>query len=137
VQGYAGHHCNLPTRRDPEMVACSMYFNSPIPPRSSPGFEASNWAISSPAFVPERKEIWYSDGNTGFWVVRVTNDAWKSSPPAPVERDPASPVGEVVETVEGTVEEVTGQDGDQAEDVTQQVEDVVQDVTDKVGDALD
>ena len=24
VQGYAGHYCNVPTRVDPEIVACSM-----------------------------------------------------------------------------------------------------------------
>jgi hypothetical protein len=96
TQGYAGHYCNLPTRVDPAIVACSMiisglrvfdirdplhprevaYFNAPVYPRSSPYFEASNWAMSSPSFVPERKEIWYSDGFSGFYVVRVTNGAW-------------------------------------------------------------
>lgn len=96
VQGYAGHYCNVPTRVDPTIVACSMiisglrifdirdpfnpkevaYFNAPISPRSTPYFVASNWAMSSPAFVPERKEIWYSDGYSGFYVVRVTNGAW-------------------------------------------------------------
>jgi len=37
---------------------------------------ASNWAMSSPSFVPERKEIWYSDGYSGFYAIRVTNGAW-------------------------------------------------------------
>ena len=32
----------------------------------------SNWAMSSPSFVPERDEIWYSDGLSGFYAVRVT-----------------------------------------------------------------
>lgn len=96
VQGYAGHYCNVPTRVDPTIVACSMivsglrifdirdpfnpkevaYFISPLSPRASPYFAASNWAMSSPSFVPERKEIWYSDGYSGFYVVRVTNGAW-------------------------------------------------------------
>lgn len=96
VQGYAGHYCNLPTRVDPPIIACSMiisglrvfdirdpkrpreiaYFNAPVSPRATPYFEASNWAMSSPAFVPERKEIWYTDGFSGFYVVRVTNGAW-------------------------------------------------------------
>jgi hypothetical protein len=96
VQGYAGHYCNIPSRVDPAIVACSMiisglrifdirdplnprevaYFNAPVYPRVTPYFEASNWAMSSPAFVPERKEIWYTDGYSGFYVVRVTNDAW-------------------------------------------------------------
>ena len=34
------------------------------------------YAMSAPAFVPERKEIWYSDVHTGFWSVRLTNGAW-------------------------------------------------------------
>jgi hypothetical protein len=96
VQGYAGHYCNIPTRVNPDIAACSMivsglrifdirdparpreiaYFNAPVKPRQTPAFEASNWAMSSPAFVPERKEIWYSDGFGGFYVVRVTNGVW-------------------------------------------------------------
>ncbi|SFF56695.1 LVIVD repeat-containing protein [Fontimonas thermophila] len=96
VQGYAGHYCNVPTRVNPDIAACSMiisglrifdirdprrpreiaYFNAPVNPRITPGFEASNWAMSSPAFAPERKEIWYSDGYSGFYVVRVTNGVW-------------------------------------------------------------
>ena len=52
------------------------YFNAQVSPRITPIFEASNWAMSSPSFVPERKEIWYSDGYSGLYVLRVTNDAW-------------------------------------------------------------
>jgi hypothetical protein len=37
---------------------------------------ASNWAMSSPAFVTERKEIWYTDGYSSFYAIRVTNGAW-------------------------------------------------------------
>lgn len=96
--GYAGHYCNVPTRVDPTIVACSMilsglrifdirnperpvevaYFNAPVKDRvlTQPA-PASNWAMSSPAFVPERKEIWYTDGYQGFFVVKVTNNAWK------------------------------------------------------------
>lgn len=96
LQGYAGHYCNVPKRTDPGIVACSMilsglrifdirdpknpkeiaYFNAPIDDRVTPGFEASNWAMSSPSFVPERGEIWYSDGFQGFFAVRVTNGVW-------------------------------------------------------------
>ena len=32
-----------------------------------------SWAQSSPTFVPERCEVWYSDGRTGFYNVRLTN----------------------------------------------------------------
>jgi len=95
VGGYAGHYCNVPSRVDPKIVACSMilsglrvfdirdpahprevaYFNRP-PPRGAAAFFDGAWAMSSPAFVPERKEIWYTDGNSGFYVVRLTNGAW-------------------------------------------------------------
>ncbi len=96
LQGYAGHYCNVPRRTDPGIVACSMilsglrifdirdpenpkeiaYFNAPIDARVTPGFEASNWAMSSPSFVPGRGEIWYSDGFQGFFAVKVTNGVW-------------------------------------------------------------
>ena len=98
VGGYAGHYCNVPSRVDPGIVACSMilsglrifdihdpyhphevaYYNAPINPRilTVPA-PASNWAMSSPSFVPERKEIWYTDGYSGFYAVRVTNGAWR------------------------------------------------------------
>ncbi|MCW2621657.1 MAG: hypothetical protein JWL64_1259, partial [Frankiales bacterium] len=35
-------------------------------------------AVSAPAFVPARQEIWYTDGNSGFRSVRLTNGAWTS-----------------------------------------------------------
>jgi hypothetical protein len=103
----------VPQREDPGIVACSMilsglrvfdirdphhpkeiaYFNAPIPDRSV--LDPSNFAMSAPAFAPERKEIWYSDGFSGFYVVRVTNDAWPAAtspaePPAPAP-EPADP----------------------------------------------
>jgi len=97
VQGYAGHYCNVPTRVDPTIVACSMilsglrvfdirdphnpreiaYHHAPADPRIVPPFgvnpPASNWAMSSPSFAPDRDEIWYSDGLSGFYNVKVTN----------------------------------------------------------------
>jgi hypothetical protein len=100
VQGYAGHYCNVPRRTDPGIVACSMilsglrvfdirdpynpreiaYYNAPVTPRIVPPVgivpSPSNWAMSSPSFVPERGEIWYSDGLSGFYAVRLTNGAW-------------------------------------------------------------
>jgi hypothetical protein len=102
LQGYAGHYCNVPSRVDPGIVACSMilsglrvfdirdplnpreiaYFNAPIGSRVTPGFEASNWAMSSPSFVSERGEIWYSDGFQGFFAVRLTNQASEAWPVA-------------------------------------------------------
>jgi hypothetical protein len=95
-QGYSGHYCNVPSRVDPPIVACAMilsglrvfdirdphnpkevaYFNAPVYPRVTPYLEAGNYAMSSPSFVPERKEIWYSDVYSGFYAIRVTNDMW-------------------------------------------------------------
>lgn len=88
AQGYAGHYCAVPQREDPGIVACSMilsglrvfdirdpeapveiaYFNTAV--------DGAPYAMSAPAFVPERSEIWYSDGSSGFHVVRLTNDVW-------------------------------------------------------------
>jgi hypothetical protein len=68
------------------------YFNAPVQPRPLTGdnvpqstlpygitLEASNWAMSAPAFVPERNEIWYTDAFQGFYAVRLTNGAWPSA----------------------------------------------------------
>ncbi len=94
LQGYAGHYCNVPQRKDPGIVACSFilsglrvfdirdpkhpkeiaYFNAPVKDRLL--LEASNWAMSSPSFDAENGEIWYSDGFQGFYSVKVTNDVW-------------------------------------------------------------
>ena len=90
VQGYAGHYCNVPQREDPAIVACS-FINSglrvfditdPLAPKEVAYFVPplqpgdSSYAMSSPVLIPERSEIWYSDGNSGFYVLRLTNDVW-------------------------------------------------------------
>ena len=90
VQGYAGHYCNVPRRQDPEILACSMIasglrvfdIRDPRNPREMAYFVApnkvshtagapSNYAMSSPSFVPERSEVWYTDGNSGFYNVKL------------------------------------------------------------------
>ena len=56
--------------------------------------EGSNWAYSSPAFAPERKEVWYSEAYTGFYAVKITNGAWpdaKAAPSAPLVPPVAPP----------------------------------------------
>jgi hypothetical protein len=95
VQGYAGHYCSVPRRTDPRVVACSMiasglrvfdisrlgeprevgYFNRPVRPGSKPlNPEAQGgYAMSQPAWDAGRRAVWYSDGNSGFYVVRLTN----------------------------------------------------------------
>lgn len=96
--GYAGHYCSIPTTVNPTIVACSMivsglrvfdisdlanpvevaYHVAPTKDRLAPiPAPASAYAMSAPAFVPERKEIWYSDGYSGFYALKVINNAWK------------------------------------------------------------
>ncbi len=36
-------------------------------------------AMSAPAFAPSRREIWYADGKTGFWVERLSKAAWPTA----------------------------------------------------------
>jgi hypothetical protein len=61
--------------RDPFHPKEIAYFNTPKKP-TIPGDPPSSYAMSSPSFVPERGEIWYSDGNSGFYDVRLTNGVW-------------------------------------------------------------
>lgn len=96
VQGYAGHYCNIPTRVDPTVVACSFiasglrvfdisdltapkeiaYFAAPTHQAIENGFDGSNYAMSQPAFAPARREVWYSDGASGFYALRVDASVW-------------------------------------------------------------
>ena len=95
LQGYAGHYCAVPSRTDPGIAACSFimsgmrvfdirdpyhprelaYANFPTNP-TKPGEAASSFAMSAPAFDPARGEIWYADGNSGFYNIHVTNGVW-------------------------------------------------------------
>jgi hypothetical protein len=99
VQGYAAHYCNIPTRVDPKIVACSFiasglrvfdiskltapkeiaYFVSPTSGDTENGYVGSDYAMSQPAFDSARHEIWYADGGSGFYVVRVDSSVWPSS----------------------------------------------------------
>jgi hypothetical protein len=100
AQGYAAHYCNIPTRIDPKIVACSFiasglrvfnisdlahpreiaYFVSPTTPNTETGYTASDYAMSQPAFDSARHQIWYSDGGTGFYALRVAASVWPTSP---------------------------------------------------------
>jgi hypothetical protein len=99
TQGYAAHYCAVPQRRDPGIVACSTiasglrvfdirnplrprevaYANHPTVDRADPAGSGGAYAMSAPAFVPQRREIWYSDTNSGFWVERLTPAAWPTA----------------------------------------------------------
>lgn len=91
VQGYAGHYCSAPKRKNPGIVACSFiasglrvfdvrnpakprevaYFNQPS--LESNPLRSGAWAMSAPAWDLKRKQVWYSDGNSGFYAVKLTN----------------------------------------------------------------
>jgi hypothetical protein len=96
AQGYAAHYCNIPTRVNPQIVACSFissglrlfdisdlthpkeigYFVAPTQAKPENGYSASDFSMSMPAFVPERHEVWFTDGPSGFYALHVNN--WPS-----------------------------------------------------------
>jgi hypothetical protein len=61
--------------RDPERPKEIAYFTTPREPSRNPG-PPSNFAMSAPAFDPESGEIWYADGNTGFYALRMAEGVW-------------------------------------------------------------
>lgn len=100
VQGYAAHYCAVPRADDPPIVACSFilsglrvfdirdpyaprevaYFVAPPAPSPVIG-ERSNFAMSKPAFDSARRTVWYTDGNSGLYAVRLTGGAWPTGRP--------------------------------------------------------
>ena len=94
TQGFNAHYCGVPQRTDPGVVACSFIasglrlfdIRDPLKPKEFAYYVApfgdkggpSNWAMSAPTVIPSRREVWYSDGNSGFYSVRVAQDAWPS-----------------------------------------------------------
>jgi hypothetical protein len=103
AQGYAAHYCNIPTRVDPKVVACSFiasglrvfditdithpkeiaYFVPPPKPRTENGGTDSNFAMSMPAFDPAHREVWYTDGETGFYDVQLAKAVWPAGASTP------------------------------------------------------
>jgi hypothetical protein len=108
-QGYRGHYCTLPTRVDPTIVACAFilsgfrvfdiadpknpqeiaYFNGKILASDNPVHHGA-FAMSAPAFAPRPDEMWYSDGNLGFYAVKLTAAAKRS--PSLTAAPPTKPV---------------------------------------------
>ncbi|MFN2540451.1 MAG: LVIVD repeat-containing protein [Mycobacteriales bacterium] len=96
-QGYQAHYCSLPSRIDPTTIACGFimsglrvfdiadvrhpreiaYFNKPVVPGSVPNQpkRAGGFAMSAPAYDQQTGDIWFTDGNSGFYVVRLTGTA--------------------------------------------------------------
>lgn len=94
AQGYAAHYCGVPTRDNPDIAGCSMilsglrlfdirdvrhprevaYFNKPVvTPAKLTLFGDGAYAMSQPAWDPANDSVWYTDTNSGFYVVRLTN----------------------------------------------------------------
>ncbi|MCW2543482.1 MAG: hypothetical protein JWM40_1034 [Frankiales bacterium] len=96
TQGYAAHYCSVPQRKDPGILACSTIvsglrvfdISNPLRPRevayaNHPGYDAKDpasssgaAAMSAPTFDIARRQVWYADGNSGFWVERLSAKAW-------------------------------------------------------------
>jgi hypothetical protein len=95
AQGYAAHYCGMPTRNNPKIAGCSMimsglrlfdirdvnhpkevaYFNKPVPKINKAALVPAigAYAMSQPAWDVKRNEVWYTDTNSGFYVVKLTN----------------------------------------------------------------
>ena len=94
VQGYAAHYCGVPRATDPGLVACSFilsglrvfdihdplhprevaYFNKPAP--NTLPLISGSYAMSAPTFDLPSRTVWYTDGDSGFYSVRLTNGTW-------------------------------------------------------------
>jgi hypothetical protein len=93
---YASHYCAVPREVNPEIAACS-FINSGLrvfnikrpahpreiayyisPPAASPITQPSDFAMSQPAFDPTRRQIWYSDGTSGFYVLQLNKALWRN-----------------------------------------------------------
>jgi len=99
VQGYAAHYCDVSTPKDPTVVACSFiasglrvfdiseltkpkeiaYYVPEAQSRVENGLDGSAYAMSKPAVVPSRREVWFSDGGRGFYNLRVKDAAWPAA----------------------------------------------------------
>ncbi|MGQ0632353.1 MAG: hypothetical protein ACT4P1_15130 [Sporichthyaceae bacterium] len=99
--GYNFHYCNLDRLENPSMLACSAfnqglrvfdirnlakpkeiaYYNPGGDGTLQPGSHGgtySGYPAAMPQFVPERKELWFTDMDRGLFVVRFTNGSWIS-----------------------------------------------------------
>ncbi|MCA1710246.1 MAG: hypothetical protein LC789_00850 [Actinobacteria bacterium] len=96
VQGYAAHYCGAPRTNDPGIIACSFilsglrvfdisdplhpretaYFNKPAPNDPAGPLKSGSYAMSAPSFDLPHQQVWYADGDSGFYAVKLTNGAW-------------------------------------------------------------
>lgn len=61
VQGYSAHYVAPPEASETALGP------------------AANFAVSKPAFAPSRREVWYTDINSGFHAIRLSRRAWDPS----------------------------------------------------------
>jgi hypothetical protein len=93
LQGYAAHYCNIPTRVNPKLVACSFiasglrvfdisnlahpreaaYFVAPTKAVFEDGYIPSDYAMSMPSFDTGRHDVWFTDGDSGFYDVHIAH----------------------------------------------------------------
>ncbi|MGI8661983.1 MAG: LVIVD repeat-containing protein [Acidimicrobiales bacterium] len=85
---------------DPPIGTGDLLGNIPGLPAS--GSTLSHYAMSAPTFVPERKEVWYSDGLYGFYALRLTNGVWEPVASAPAEQAELAAPAPVGETLPAT-----------------------------------
>jgi hypothetical protein len=92
-RGYQAHYCTVPSRIDPNIVACSFimsglrvfdirdpsaprevaYFNQPA--MQGERLNVGAFGMSAPAYDPTSNDIWYADGNLGLFVVHLVGPA--------------------------------------------------------------
>ncbi|HUR48751.1 MAG TPA: hypothetical protein VMY88_04340 [Acidimicrobiales bacterium] len=127
-QGYAGHYCSVPQRKEPGVVACTFiesglrlfdirdpynpkeiaYHNEPRETTYPNDDVPTTYAMSTIAFVPERSELWYADGNSGFIAVRVTNGVWPFASSAPTPPAAVAPRGDELPPTGGSPAAMAG-----------------------------
>jgi hypothetical protein len=83
--GYTAHYCSIPRRDNPGLAACSFIgsglrifdIRDPKHPREVGYFNrptsAGSHAMSAPAWDVAHDQVWYSDSNSGFYAVQLTN----------------------------------------------------------------
>jgi hypothetical protein len=91
---YAAHYCAIPREVNPEIAACS-FLNSGLrifdirnpahprevgyfisPPKKQANGVYGDAAFSQPAFDPGRREVYYTDASSGFYVLQLARSIW-------------------------------------------------------------
>jgi hypothetical protein len=108
---YAAHYCQIPREVDPGIAACSFinsglrifniqnprhprevaYFVSPPKTGTLAGAEASDLAMSQPAFDPARRQVWYTDATSGFWNLQLSKSVWPDPTRIPPKHSSGKP----------------------------------------------